>query len=559
MITNTMLRFSYTLIVLVFFIITLSKTQNTQVINSAQLSPYYKYNISRNTQSSKIGVNSKKQPFSEKSNRKRNSGVFFRDLPPADTSRVLARIGGKVILMDEFIRRAEYTIRPRYCRGNTGFEKKIILNSLLAEKMLALEAGKDNELMKNQSFQRMLRGRKEQLMRQVLYYAEGTSKVQLDTAKMRQEYKVAGRTYSFEFFNVSSDSIAETIKSVLDTLASSFNAIYSALSGQNTLPQKEVSWDSRENEVIHKALFKDIPKKNQIIGPLHVDESYLFIRIKGWTDHVAITEKQIVERWNDVREKLVYEKADDLYDKFIMRIMDGKTLQLEPAAFRKFTEIIAPRYLASKKEKENEIISKFFQKNPQENPEYGDIERNLDALRGASLFTIDNEAWTVEKTVEEMERHPLVFRNRNLNKKNFSEQLKLAIVDMVRDRYLANEAYKRGYDKYPTVAHYTEMWQDAVVSLWQKDIYLDSIGVTDNGETDVVVKYMDPYIDSLRHKYGASAEINVKDFNEFKLTGIDMIALEYNAPFTLFVPPFPQLTTYKWLDYGRKLSSGEQE
>jgi hypothetical protein len=173
-------------------------------------------------------------------------------------------------------------------------------------------------------------------------------------------------------------------------------------------------------------------------------------------------------------------------------------------------------------------------------------------------LTIAGKVWTVEEVTREMERHPLVFRNRNLHKKNISEQLKLAIVDMVRDRYLTNEAYKRGYDKYPTVVHYTEMWQDAILGLWQKYAYMKSIGVTDNGQTDLITKYLNPYVQSLRHKYKDHTLINVDEFDNIELTRIDMLVLQNNVPFPVFIPTFPQLTTYKQLDYGSKMSSGRQ-
>ena len=486
--------------------------------------------------------------------------VLSHDLPPADTGRVLARIGGKTILVDEFIRRAEYTIRPLYCKGNGGIEKKIVLNSLLAEKMLALEAGNDNELTRNKHFQHMLQGRKEQLMREVLYYAEGTAAVKLDTAEIMQQFKIAGRTYHLEYFDVPNDSDAAAVKQILDTSGTSFADVYRVLAGRDSLPQRDVSWSSRESKVIHKALFKDLPKVNQIVGPMRVnDKSHLFMRVRGWTDREAITEKQSAERWNDVTEELSHEKADAHYDKFIARMMDGKTLQFEPTAFRKFVEIVAPLYLAPKKEKEEALLDEAFHRQPQENPKFDDVERNLDALRGAPLFTIEDKVWTVEDVTREMERHPLVFRYKSLHKKNFSEQLKLAVVDMVRDRYLTNEAYQRGYDKYPTVGHYTEMWQDAILSLWQKYAHLRSIGVAENGQIDLITKYLNPYVDSLRRKYDNRTEINVDELNKIKLTQIDMFVLQNNVPFAVFVPTFPQLTTHKWLDYGRKMNSGKQE
>ena len=55
--------------------------------------------------------------------------------------QILVRVGDKSISANEFIRRAEFTIRPTYCSEDNYIHRKIILNSLVAEKLLALEAG----------------------------------------------------------------------------------------------------------------------------------------------------------------------------------------------------------------------------------------------------------------------------------------------------------------------------------------------------------------------------------------------------------------------------------
>ena len=558
MLSDNFIGVSRAFIVLSFLTMTLGKSQDVQRLRSTQPASQSQPAVYQDVKRDSIGTSKKKQPSIKKLRLKKSTKISLLDLPPADTSKILARICGKTILVDEFIRRAEYTPRPPYCKGDGGFDKKIILNSLLAEKMMALEAGKENEFMKIQSFQRMLQGRKEQLMREVMYYAEGTSKVQLDTSMIRREYQVAGRTYHVEFFTVSNDSSSSAVKHILDTSAASFADIYHALTGRDSLPQRDVNWMSRENKEVCKALFKDRPAVNQVVGPIQVnDESYLFIRVKGWTDHVAATEKQISDRWNDVKEELTHEQADEHYDNYIVHLMRGKTLQFEPNTFRKFVEIVAPSYLVLKKEKEEIVADKAFKRQPQENPEFDDIERNLKALHDAPLFIIDGKVWTVDDAVKEMERHPLVFRNKNLNKNNFPKQLELALVDMVRDRYLTQEAYDRGFDRYPTIVHYSGMWQDAILSIWHEYAYLKSIGITENGQMELITNYLNPYLDSLRRKYNDCTEINVSEFNNIKLIRIDMFVQEINVPFPVFVPTFPQLTTHQWLDYGKSMDAGK--
>ena len=125
---------------------------------------------------------------------------------------VLAKIGEKTISLNEFIRRAEYTIRPPYCKGNNNIHKKIVFNSLIAEKMLALEAGEDNEFVQDERFQRYIQGRKEQAMRQWLYHKEIYDKVKLDPKEIKKIYRVAGRKYKIQYFSVKNSSTAKRLK-----------------------------------------------------------------------------------------------------------------------------------------------------------------------------------------------------------------------------------------------------------------------------------------------------------------------------------------------------------
>ena len=98
---------------------------------------------------------------------------FFCEKPQIEQSeeKILVRIDNKkTISLNEFIRRAEYTIRPPYCKNNTYIHKKIILNSLIAEKIFAMEAGENNPLLNNEEFQQYIKGRREQAMRQWMHH-----------------------------------------------------------------------------------------------------------------------------------------------------------------------------------------------------------------------------------------------------------------------------------------------------------------------------------------------------------------------------------------------------
>ena len=93
-----------------------------------------------------------------------------RPIIEISVENIIAKVGDKIITVDEFIERSEYTIRPDYCRGDNTIHKKIILNSLIGEKLLSLET---SNISLSPNLMRYLKGRKEQAMRDVLFYEKG--------------------------------------------------------------------------------------------------------------------------------------------------------------------------------------------------------------------------------------------------------------------------------------------------------------------------------------------------------------------------------------------------
>ena len=85
---------------------------------------------------------------------------------------VVARIGPEVITIQDFIRRSEYTIRPKYCRQDNYIHKKIILNSLIGEKLTSIEQEKQNIEISAENLDTYFKGRREQAMRQMFYAKE---------------------------------------------------------------------------------------------------------------------------------------------------------------------------------------------------------------------------------------------------------------------------------------------------------------------------------------------------------------------------------------------------
>ena len=54
---------------------------------------------------------------------------YYLKKPSVPEEVILARVGEKLITIQDFIRRSEYTIRPDYCKQDNYIHKKIVLNT----------------------------------------------------------------------------------------------------------------------------------------------------------------------------------------------------------------------------------------------------------------------------------------------------------------------------------------------------------------------------------------------------------------------------------------------
>ena len=421
--------------------------------------------------------------------------------------------------------------------------------------MLVLEAGKNNELDQKKNFQLYIQGRQEQAMREWLLHEEGFQKVQLEDSEIQKVYDKSGRTYKIQYFSIPDDSVAATLNEEYINKEGRFEALHQQLWQDEAMPEREVAWKSQEHPMIHEALFSESLAKGFVIGPLKIgDNDHIVMKVMGWTDELAISENERQQRWNEIKQKLTSEKALEIYDKYVVQIMEGKKLEFDRQTFNNIVNLIGPLYMRSPKEKQELLLNAAFRRNA-ENPEIEHLAKGIDELMADGFFRVEDQHWSVRDFMEEIQRHPLVFR-KNMQKSDFAQQFKLAIVDMIRDKYLTQEAYKRGYQEVGAVKQNKQMWHDALLAQYQKSQYLKSKipNLSDSLNTLIMMKdYLNPYIDQLQKKYSDRIQVNVEQFDKIRLTRVDMIVMQNNVPFPVMVPDFPQVTTDSKLDYGKKM------
>ncbi len=476
--------------------------------------------------------------------------------PEQPQEKILVKIGDKAtISVNEFIRRAEYVPRPDYARQNSYLHKKIILNSLIAEKLLAIEAGPDNPISQDEKFQLFLQGRQEQAMRQYMHNVEATQKVVLDTTDVNRAYRLAGREYEIEYFTSSDTSFVNRYKSSMTGNSGLFYDAFYELTGDTLPPERAVKWIDKEHANVHAALFGQEFEIGQVLPPINVEGDYVFIKIKGWHDDVAFTPNQQRERLKNVTEKLTTVQASQIWQERVAEIMRGKRMDFNMEVFQRLEKLFFDVYFRTDLERRDQLIGKVW------DVEHEDTQMALDNMPDDEFmqqpfFTVDGVTWTVADFREAIDRHPLVFRERKMPSHEFPAQFRMAVADLVRDHFVTQAAYEAGYDKVNIVQRNVDMWRDSYVAIYQRQQVLKSLGENRhflNNYHKILEEKLNPYIRELQEKYYKQIELNFDEFEKISLTSIDLFVKQPEMPFKYVVPMFPIITSDNLIDYVTKM------
>ena len=469
------------------------------------------------------------------------------DLPKSNLD-ILAQIGDKIITKQDFIRRAEYTIRPDYCRQSNYIHKKIILNSLIAEKLTSIEMeDKEDVLLRSQNFYYYLQGRKEQAMRKLYYYENFYKGAKVSDKSVNEKYKLAGRTIDISYINLPDVNTVQKVKELLSQ-SITIEEIYFSIWG-DTIPNKKINFFDKEPDIIHEKLFVIDNKKNQIIGPFEVEDgSFLLIKINGWFDTKFISAVDQEKTWGDIKELVKEKEAKTKYLSFIKEMMDGKTIQFSKDVFEDYAYKASKIYLQDQMEKKDAINKLIWDEI--ENPKKISLQNNPDIKPDDVIMVYDNEEITVEKLNRLIKSHPLVFRKREISEGRFREELKLSLADLIRDNELNKKCYDQKLDKDVRVKTNIDMWHDA----YSSKRFMSSLKLAVKSENKNKYNFDNNVINYLQDKYSNIIKINTDMFENITITSTDMLVSERGLAYPFIVPSFPIITSDDRLDYGSKLN-----
>ena len=468
-----------------------------------------------------------------------------------DQEVIIAKIENRVITVNDFLKRCEYSPRPAYCNGDNFIHKKISLNSLIAEKILAIEFDRNNQAI-NENQRYFIEGRKEQLMRHLMLKKYGYEDIQLDSILLMQQYQLRKRTYEVEYV-IKNENVLKELNAKENIVTSKENAPVPSV---NNISSKNLSYNDQMVDSIRELLFSSGPELNQVYGPyIATDSTVFYMKVSGWITGVNISDQQKKDTWESVKNEMTEAQALKKYSSYISNLMRDKKIKYDERNFEIFAKLVSNVYKIEKFKKEKMIQSSISESNNVVQIETLNLAKNM---KEKIILHHDGKNWTINEIMSLIKKHPLVFRKKNINPNNFTNELKFSLADLFRDMHITKQGYDLGLDQNINVKSETNKWQDYIKSELIKTKYAKSFQKNSNSnDRNNQYKLITNKIDSLQKAYSNKIKINTDKFEEIELLSIDLFGMYSNQAYNNLEPPFPILTDDHLLDYGSKIVTNE--
>jgi len=444
-----------------------------------------------------------------------------------DKNQILATIDSRIITVSDFIKRAEYNVRPSYCSGNTIQDKQIILNSLIAEKLFALNF---NSNLENSHYQ-LLEGRKEQKMREVFYNRDIYNSIKIDSIELSRAF-----LNSFKEFNISYISVPqkELLVETLDLINSSLytlEEIAKTYFNIDVIPQKKIKFDNNINQEMYKSFFSENIEVGNIYGPILMDDYYSIFRVDNWKETRNLSNVNINNDFSYFKKKIKDFKSQIKYRQYINSIMNGKKMEIHSENFEKLIKNIHSD-IENIEINNSEYKLKDFSKN----------KNFTDNLKDNDIICkLSGENWTVKDFNTLISKNPITI-NPDISLFKLKKILKKIIINKLEIHYLTEEAYRIGLDQHYLVKHEEDVWSDYIKSA-QVINNISTLSEVNSKNYNFIESILNPIVDSLINVNSKNIIINKKYFSNIDLTSIDMHVLFKEQSNKLVVPLFPMITS----------------
>jgi hypothetical protein len=231
-------------------------------------------------------------------------------------------------------------------------------------------------------------------------------------------------------------------------------------------------------------------KLNEISKPVRTKWGYHIIQVIDKRTNLISTESEFARGRSFLAKTIRKRKADSLAHEYIKQFMIPKNVRMKGPAFALLCSLFV------KPENDNTLSLPKFTPRISEH-DINTLEK-LESHKNDILLTFEDGQWTVENFLQILRALPVNERPRTNSRKNLENDIGIVI----RDEFLALEAYEKNLDKRPAVKKKVDEWQDRILAKQMWHNIKEGIKIEKKDIEDFVVKLPD------------SKEINYNDVRE---------------------------------------------
>lgn len=419
---------------------------------------------------------------------------------------IVAKAGNITISKEEFRKRYEFTphVRTEMSYDSTGYKKEF-LQTLIAEKLLALAATKDG-IDKSQNINMAMNYLHSIFLRDALYKKEVVDKIIIPDPEVVTGMIRIMKTIRTKFiFSQDKDEIQKLYSDI--TKGASFDSILT------TRPEDKEQKEAAEitfgamNEIMENAIYQ--LSVGEVTRPVELKEGWYISKV------YSITSKIGNDKDDKHKVELVIKSRveDKIYQEFYKKFFKGIVVNADREVFEKLYSKMITYMIKNKKS---------FQIN--RDKKYKLLEVDIRQLRNE----VNKE--DLNKIFIQFQKNPVSLRQ-FFDYMSFQEfefpkvdsllirsKLNSYVSTYIQNELLAREASKRGYEQLPEVANELKTWKEYYLSREMMKKVFNSVNISD----DEAYKFFTKSERSIQQ----TAEVNVAEILTNDLPTVELILKE---------------------------------
>jgi peptidyl-prolyl cis-trans isomerase C len=370
---------------------------------------------------------------------------------------IVAKVGDSFITKEDFI--LSYELTPRFMGTKSGNDpKQSHLQSIINRKLLASEGRKQGWLHDPQ-IKTVLQWKEKRAAIKELYRTVVQQNIAISENELREAFDKYNQEIRARHLFFKSIEEATRVYEALLVGAVSFEEMAQQTFEDSILAENGgdlgfFTWGDMDPDFEKAAFALAI---GEISEPVKTKWGYHIIQVIDKRVNVMATESEFDRKRSYLEKTIRKRKQDSLAHEYIKDFMQPKNVRMKGPTFA----LLCSLFVKTEPEQK--------QKLPNLPPRLLDPEinilQNLETHNNDVLITFDGGRWTIADFIQIVKSLPVGERPRLSSRKIFENDIGI----VVRDEFLAKEAYRRRLQNRPNVRKEVNEWQEKVLAnkMWQ--------------------------------------------------------------------------------------------